>query len=1156
MSFLTRLRKNKSISWTLFVCFTLSHVPLIRPMAAPVIAPHAQAALAAFLGWAYKQADQQRDTQRLLSDVGLAHLQEDLVLAIITGDMQQLGTLCTSYQEKLSESSHSFDSAAFVQHIENLQKRAPSYSTIYNLINSAAQRKWATAEQEKPRVLIPPYEDTHEQSIPTGGTINPSFPAPKPGIPRPPRPFIPPVHPNVGTYDNPPDPENKLPEPVKPPFNPDALPKSGFVSNVSGLTAVGIAFYELIASFYKASTRVKEQKHLDEQIDKAFESNTDMHALYKEAMHSAITITLKAHCPYSTSSERNHALLAMNHIGIIGRAGRYITQFIQTLNPYYFHEDGSLKHTRSKIDYEHAVDRLIPLMKKMATNKEEYREYLAELETAFHLESPEARKKFPKIYQKIQRAFKSGWAPHQESDFLNTLYEMLPKDVQKYGTIHPSVIQNNPHNKAFISFINDCNFDITDPQADPLAQAQKAKEFYESYGKHQTLEEKLSFIASNPSYIKQYQTMMRNFFQEIVSSTFDGRNIPYAFENDPYASQFSTADIKDHIKQLAVRYHFKKNIQAQFSLEGFNNKEIEQLLYAFITPTTTRNYTELPSSKAIIDHLVDGSTAKRNAIGQTLFNQFFTTEGILRSLEEKAHEYPELAQLNALTQKNKDVLRYTNYFLALDSTPETKKHIAQGIGYLAAASRDTHAASDYLRLARAHYAALTNTKGCADLLECGNFAQLYKNAHQNGVQNLIRKVALEGLTLQEKSSAYTSQEEQHRHAILSRYALKTAHIAHQLNARGKSEDARTMALNVLELLKDPQHSTQSFEVLVDIINKVSSMPGAFDPASLICTALRRDLDECKPDLIKKAHTETKKFEEALQADSKKINPGNQRILHEKLKAAATQAQKVLDRVARYPDPQGMCAAVNADLLRRLSQEAHARNVAGHTKEAIKLFNDFAPGLIEECEAYDKNKQDKPQDTSPIKAPQPASPKGTCQAEVPKTPAPTCGTSTRPAEKAPSCGTGAQEHKEPKPRPCGAGQQVAPSFGPSEDEVIGKAIEKLFELIEKEKSQQPVPQQPQNEEAPSVSAPSKEQDSTQEKEPEHAQNVPSKVIPAVLPVPTTTPALPVNTTAPISITPIPVAPQTSTVLPSSNHTNFSTTTSPFQQVVLEILHYNL
>lgn len=1140
MSLLTNLRKNRYISWTLLICFTFSHIPFVSPMAVQGLAPQVQAYLAALLGMRANQgSDSRYDAQQLLNEAGLSYLHEDLALAMATGDMQQVRTLCASYEEKLTHDSKPIDIAAFTLHMQNLSKQVPTHTAIYNIINSAAQRRWPAVEQDNPpRVHVPPYEHIHEQSIPSGATVSPSLPTQKPqpwqpqfALPT----FRPPVNPDTVVPDEPQGSENQLPcSTYQPPFNPKNIPPSGLTQTFAAITAAGVLLYELALGIYKAATTVKEQKHADEETDKALESNPFLHAAHRKAVDDAITIALKAHSPFSTSNERNHALLAMNYINIVGKTGRYITNLIQTLNPHYFNKDGSLKQTRTKIDYERSVDRFIPLFKNIAKSTEEYHQYLTDLKYAFNLDAPEARKKFPKVYRKIQHALKSEFTPHQESDFLNILYELLPKDAKTYGTIHPSIIKENPHNKAFISLINRCTFDVTDPHADPLNQVQDAKKFYEEYGKHQTTEEKLSFVASNTTYIKQYQQMMRNFFQDMFSSTFDSRNIPFAFEHDPYISHFSTDNIKEHIRQLALRYHMKKNVQAQLGLEGFDKKEIEQLLYAFITPATTNNYTELPSHKTIIDHLVDGSSARKNALKETLFNQFFTEQGILKSLQDKAQQYPELARLNGLTQKNKDIIRYANYFLALDSTPEAKKHIEQGIQYLTAASQDAQATPDYLKLAQAQYTALTNPKGCLDFLQCGNLAQLHKYPYQNIVQNFIRNLAVEGLTLQEANSPHISPEEQRKKEALSRYALKTAHIAHMLNAQGKSEDAKTMAINVLELLRNPHHKTSSFQVLVDIINKVSDMPGAFEPASLICTALRRDLDECKPDLVKKAHTQAQKLEETLQAENTKLKPGTQKALHEQLKAATTQAKNVLDQATRYPSPQSTSAAIHADLLRRLSQEAYTLNSDGHSQEALKLFNDFAPGLINECEAYDKNKQDKPKDTHPPRAPQAASPKGTCQAELPKEPTASCGTGTHQGsrERTP-CGTGIQEQKEPESRTCNAGQQAAPSFdGPTVQEIVGKAIEKALEIIDEEKnaSKEPAPQQPQNESKLPTQAHSSEQDSTPEKESKQEHDVPSKVIPAILPPSITSPTL---ATAPATVTPTaPAGSQTAAISPIS------------------------
>lgn len=395
------------------------------------------------------------------------------------------------------------------------------------------------------------------------------------------------------------------------------------------------------------------------------------------------------------------------------------------------------------------------------------------------------------------------------------------------------------------------------------------------------------------------------------------------------------------------------NRTLQKKLTRLQNEQLRTFICEFFS-SVDENLKHISSIEQIVDHIVDDPSSYKN-------EKLFTLCGILKPLESKVKEFPMLVQLQGLNHKNKDTLRYVNYFLLLESSClEVKSQIEQGMRYLIAASQDEKLEHVYLKFAQEYYNALTSIQPDKGILQRNNFAQSYQNELQGKAQECVCKLAFRSFEMRDSHDNVESQDTQQKNNVLSQYALRAAHIAHTLNATGKSEDAATLVSNVLEVLDTSHHNTSSFEFLVNTIDKVYSMPGAFDLDTLLCTIVRKDINACKPDLIAKARRGAQEYTKILQEANTIVKSARQKLVHCQLKDMLAKVEYTLASAYNDPTPQGHAAAIHADLLIKLAHNVHILNIEGKSQEALNLFNRFSNVLLPECELYRKNLQSQPE----------------------------------------------------------------------------------------------------------------------------------------------------------------------------------------------------
>ncbi len=385
----------------------------------------------------------------------------------------------------------------------------------------------------------------------------------------------------------------------------------------------------------------------------------------------------------------------------------------------------------------------------------------------------------------------------------------------------------------------------------------------------------------------------------------------------------------------------------QKELTILKNEPLKKFVH-MLFDSTTEDFRNISSVKQVVDYVIDDTDSYKD-------EELFTSFGILKPLESKIKEFPQLIQLQSSKHKSKEILRYVNYFLLLDSSnQEAKSQIEQGIRYIIAALRNGKLEHMYLKFAQEYYYALTNIQADKGILY-SDFTHSYQNELQAKVQEHVCGLAFRSFKMRESNNSLKSQEVQ-RNNVLFQYALRTAHIGNILNAAGKPKDAATLVSKVTEVLNTTSHNTSSFEFLVSTIDKVYSMPGAFDLDTLLCTVVRRDIEACKPDLIAKAKRSAQEYTKVLQEAESKVKSVRQELVYHQLKSVLAKVEQTLANACDNPTQQGNAAAIHADLLVKLAHHVHMLNVEGKSQEALNLFAKFSEVLLPECEAYRKNLQ--------------------------------------------------------------------------------------------------------------------------------------------------------------------------------------------------------
>jgi hypothetical protein len=1015
MKRLRKLARHFCVNLIILFSLLIHHIPFTHAM---VIAPSAAEAFSVLLGlFATKAGSEQSTFHEWIKTDGAGSLKGNCILSLLENNLEHANTIANAHSigQTMGQTLPADATLSFDQLARSTTQHSPSAQSIYAFLKSVRPAH----AQEEPQVMPSPLstqESTYSipSSIPNSAALSDSFSAPYTDSP-----FIviqecKPVftskedieRANRRTYNM----QEEAASKIKIEWEQQLQARNRKLEH--GIVA-GLSFIKMLGEkFRHAQQTVEQQRQEDKAFEQAINSNSFVKEAYTDAVNCTVDILLKAHSPYIDSTQQNHALLALNHIRLRGKAGRYLQQVIQTISYEHFDADGLLKAVHPNINYKHAVDMLLPLFQHIAHDQKEYHTYLHSLEQAFtspHKKTALSKEIHTLIKQQRTKEFKQA----TDSEFKAVLYEMLPQVIKTMGKRDQSVIADNDLNKDFINVINLCLVDVTDPQQNPLGSFAGA--------------ERLISSCKN----KRYQQSMRHFYETMHTKAMGtNETIPLAFKNDPHAyinPPTSLIERKQRIQHLAERYQLKKKLEHALGIPNPKDETVDKLLYTLITPESKQLYVTptpetLPSADKMVDHLLTCKNHHYKPLSDAAFNQFFTSQGIFKSLQPKLKDYPELTKAQLLVHPNKELLRHANYFLALDTTDKNKHQIQQGLSYICAAASTTGDSAGYMSLARAQYKALIDATADKTILDYPLTPQTYKNTQQKAAHHDALELAVEALNALEQEQKASG-----------RYALRAASIAQTLNAAGKPEDAANIAHNVSQILKAPNHATGSFEFLCNTIDAVHTLPGAFDANSLLGITLRRDLNACKPDLIKKSGRAAKEYAKILKNSKADLQPGTQQTVHSKLVHITNVAEKVLKQASTHPSSQGTAAALHADLLVRLTHQAHTLNGEDKSQEALDLLQKFEPTLVLECEAYLNNPHNKPPQGIPCTTPTTiAPPKSKCaegskdSEQLPQVSS-TSKADNLEKEKAQRQGTGTAI-KEPKPKTsCNSATQSLPGI---------------------------------------------------------------------------------------------------------------------------------
>ncbi|MBA3751357.1 hypothetical protein H0X06_00955 [Candidatus Dependentiae bacterium] len=216
----------------------------------------------------------------------------------------------------------------------------------------------------------------------------------------------------------------------------------------------------------------------DTQEDEKIQSIPLIHSAHILAVEKALKLLYILYSPLSTPCDRMQALFLINHITLLGSAGKAFHSCVARINHSCFSKKGALLQydpTRSANTDSRFIATLIHLLEKISLTKEQYLYSLQE-GISYGIKA---------LQEPYHAALNKKWKQKKESSFVNYSRGIV-KEITGYNLslkkIDPLVVCSTKTNRDFIKLINYCEIDYTqEPARKQLLQLTTAQALIAHY---------------------------------------------------------------------------------------------------------------------------------------------------------------------------------------------------------------------------------------------------------------------------------------------------------------------------------------------------------------------------------------------------------------------------------------------------------------------------------------------------------------------------------------------------------------------------------------------------------------------------------------------------------------------------------------------------